>query len=94
MVFTYTRFITSTAVQPSQSRNRRLTLSKRLELLADEALEGLAVLSELLDTLVELVESHSILEKLPAELGLVVDVRNLSKRLLLGSYGRDVGVGL
>ena len=63
-------------------------------LLAKELLEGLTVLSELLDTLVELVESHSILEKLPAELGLVVDVRNLSKRLLLGSYGRDVGVSL
>ena len=63
-------------------------------LLAKELLEGLTVLSELLDTLVELVESHSILEKLPSEFGLVVNVRNLSKRLLLGSYGRDVGVSL
>ena len=84
MVFTYTRFITSTAVQPSRSRNRRLTLSERLELLADEALEGLAVLSELLDTLVKLVERHLVLEQRPAELGLVVDVRDL----------RDGGGGL
>ena len=80
MVFTYTRFITSTAVRPSQSRNRRLTLSERLELLADEALEGLAVLSELLDTLVELVERHLVLEQRPAELGLVVDERDLLDR--------------
>ena len=54
------------------------------ELLAEQALEGLAVLSELLDTLVKLVERHLVLEELPAELGLVVDVRDL----------RDGGGGL
>ena len=54
------------------------------ELLADELLEGLAVLSELLDALVELVERHLVLEEGPAELGLVVDVRDL----------RDEGGGL
>ena len=64
------------------------------ELLAEEGLEGLAVLGELLDALVELVKGHGVLEERPAELGLVVNVRNLSKRLLLGSYGKDVGVSL
>ena len=56
------------------------------ELLAEQLLEGLAVLGELLDTLVELVERHLVLEESPAELGLVVDKRDLRQRLALGSY--------
>ena len=55
------------------------------ELLAEEVLEGIAILSELLDTLVKLVESHLVLEKSPAELGLVVNVRDLRKRVGGGS---------
>ena len=55
-----------------------------MQLLPQQILELLAILSELLDTLVELVESHSILEKLPAELGLVVDE---------GDFGEWVGLG-
>ena len=62
------------------------------ELLAEEGLEGLAVLSELLDTLVELVERHRVLEEGPAELGLVVDERHLGD--LGRRRGRSVGVEL
>lgn len=47
------------------------------KLLAEEILEGVAVFSELLDPLVQLVERHLVLEKGPTELRLVVDVGNL-----------------
>ena len=50
-----------------------------LELRAEEALESLAVLRELADTLVELVGRHLVFAERPAELGLVVDVRDLGK---------------
>jgi hypothetical protein len=43
------------------------------DLLGEEVLEGRAVLGELLDALVQLVERHLVLEERPAELGLVVD---------------------
>lgn len=43
------------------------------DLLVEKLLESLAVLSELLDTLVELVEGHLVLKEGPAELGLIVD---------------------
>ena len=56
-----------------------------LELRAEEALEGLAVLRELADTLVELVVRHLVGAKSPAELGLVVDVRDLGDGLTLRS---------
>lgn len=49
----------------------------RRKLLAEEGLERLAVLSEFLDALVQLVECHLVLEECPAELGLVVDKRDL-----------------
>lgn len=60
------------------------------ELLAEEVLEGLAILGELLDTLVQLVERHLVLKELPAELGLVVDIRDLLDR----RRARAVGVKL
>ena len=53
------------------------------ELPAKEVLEGLAILSELLDTLMQLVERHLVLEEGPAELGLVVDEGHLLDRLAL-----------
>ena len=49
----------------------------RGDLLAEEGLEGLAVLRELADALVELVGRHLVLAQCPAELGLVVNVRDL-----------------
>ena len=57
----------------------------RGDLLAEEGLEGLTVLRELTDTLVELVRRHLVVAKRPAELGLVVDVRDLGQLL----RGRD-----
>lgn len=47
-----------------------------LEFLEEHGLEGLAILSKLLDTFMELVEGHLVLEKLPAEFGLIVDIGN------------------
>ena len=58
------------------------------ELPAEEVLEGLAILSELLDTLVQLVERHLVLEEGPTELGLVVDEGDLLERLTLRRGGR------
>ena len=55
------------------------------DLLAEEGLEGLTVLRELTDTLVELVRRHLVVAKRPAELGLVVNVRDLRKRVGGGS---------
>lgn len=48
------------------------------DLLAKELLESLAILSELLDTLMELVEGHLVLEEGPAEFGFIVDEADLS----------------
>jgi hypothetical protein len=53
-------------------------------LLAEELLESLAILSKLLDTLVELVEGHLVLEESPAEFGLVVDEADLGDGVGLG----------
>jgi hypothetical protein len=49
--------------------------------LAEEALKSLAVLSKLLNTLVQLVERHLVLEEGPAELRLVVDEGDLGHGL-------------
>ena len=54
------------------------------ELLLQQVLEGLTILSELLDALVQLLEGHGVLKQCPAELGLVVDVRDLGDGLALG----------
>ena len=51
------------------------------ELLAEEVLQCLTILSELPDTLVELVRRHLVLAEGPAELGFVVDVGDLGDRL-------------
>lgn len=51
-----------------------------LKLLLQHILQRLAVLGELPDTLMELLERHLVLEQGPAELGLVVDVGNLGHR--------------
>lgn len=48
-----------------------------LEFLEEHGLEGLAILSKLLDTFMELVEGHLVLEKLPAEFRFIVDIGNL-----------------
>lgn len=50
----------------------------------EEGLESLAILSKLLDALVELIEGHLFLEEYPAELWLVVDVRNFGDGVCLG----------
>ena len=42
----------------------------------EHLLEGVAVFSKLLDTFMELIKSHLILKELPAEFGLIVDIRN------------------
>jgi len=60
------------------------------EALLEDRAQGITILSELLDTLVQLVERHLVLEEFPAELGLVVDVRDLGD--LVG--GRDGGLGV
>ena len=52
-----------------------------LELLTEDVLESDTILGELLDTLVELVERHRVLEEVPAELRLIVNVRHLSNVL-------------
>ena len=54
------------------------------ELLAEEVLQCLTILSELPDTLVELVGRHLVFAERPAELGLVVDERHLLESLALG----------
>ena len=55
------------------------TLHLRLQLLPEEGLECLTILCKLLDTLVELVECHLVLQKSPAELWLVVNISDLWK---------------
>ena len=50
----------------------------------EEGLESLAILSKLLDTLVELIEGHLFLEECPAELWLVIDERNFGDGFSLG----------
>lgn len=57
-----------------------------LDLLPEKVLERLAILSELLDTLVELIERHLVLEERPAELSLVVDKGDLGDVGGLGGY--------
>lgn len=51
------------------------------ELLLEEAFQSFTVLGELLNTLVELIECHLVLEEGPSELGLVVDVADLGDRV-------------
>ena len=48
-----------------------------MEFLEEHGLEGLAILSKLLDAFMELVEGHLVLEKLPAEFGLIVNIGDL-----------------
>lgn len=55
------------------------------DLLAEELLERLSIVGELLNTLVQLVECHLILKELPSELGLIVYVGNLCDGLALCS---------
>ena len=52
-----------------------------MKLGAEHLLERLPVLGEFLDPLVQLVERHLVLEERPAELGLVVNVRDLGQLL-------------
>lgn len=58
---------------------RRWHLS--LKLLAKEALEGSTVLCEFLDTLMEFIERARILEELPSESRLIVDIGHLFQRV-------------
>ena len=70
------------------------------ELLPEHLLAGISVLGEASDTLVELVERHSVVEKGPSEGSLVVDERDLLDLLvgsrrsveLLGDIGADTSV--
>lgn len=62
------------------------------EFFAEEGFEGLAVLGKLLDPFVELVKGHLVLEKGPAEFGLVVDEGNLVDGL--DGWTRDRGRGV
>ena len=55
------------------------------ELLAEELLKGLSVVGEFFDALMELVESHLVLQQSPTELGLVVDEADLGNRIGFGS---------
>lgn len=66
---------------PRSNVYSRYTIFERLsrELLLENLLQGLTILGKLLDAFVELVEGHRILEKCPAELGLVVNVRHLGQ---------------
>lgn len=61
------------------------------ELLTEDVPKRVSILSELLDTLVQLIKRHLVLEQLPAELGLVVNVRDLGYRLCLS---RRLGIEL
>jgi hypothetical protein len=62
---------------PSLASKTSANEASRGELLLKRILEGLTVLGELLDTLVQLVECHLLLKERPPELGLVVNKRNL-----------------
>lgn len=53
-----------------------------LQLLSKQSLESFTILCKLLDTLMELVKCHLILQKNPAELWLIVDI---------GHFGEFVG---
>lgn len=54
------------------------------ELLSEHLLASVSILSETSDTLVELVESHWIVEELPSEGSLVVDEGDLLELVLTG----------
>lgn len=56
------------------------------QLLLEKILESLAILGKLLDALVKLVPCHGVLQKLPAEFGLVVDVGDFGDRVGFCSY--------
>ena len=64
--------------------SRRENLSR--DLLLEQILEGLTILSEFLDTLMQLIKRHLFLEQRPAELGLVVDEGDFGDRFALGGY--------
>jgi hypothetical protein len=70
---------TTSYIFPSSSCDIHVHVHRSLaaDLLLQQILEGLAVLGELLDALVELVERHAVLEERPPELGLVVDEGDL-----------------
>jgi hypothetical protein len=55
------------------------------DFLADHALQGLSIFSELLDPLMEFVERHLVLKKRPAEFRLIVDIRDFGNRFSLRS---------
>ncbi len=75
-------WIQTSAILLTIAREDQLTANRlRPELLAEKVLEGLAVLRELADTLVKLVRRHLVLAQCPAELSLVVNVRDLGDGL-------------
>ena len=55
------------------------------QLVPQDFLEGLAILCKLLDTLVQLIECHLVLEERPPELRFVIDERDFWDRVGLGS---------
>jgi hypothetical protein len=68
---------------------RRYTLC-RLDLLAQDILEGDCVSGEFRDTLAELLDGHLVLVEEEAELGLVVDVALLLNVELAGVLGDEL----
>jgi len=56
------------------------------DLLLEQILEGLTILSEFLDTLMQFIKRHLFLEQGPAELGLVIDEGDFGDRFRLGGY--------
>lgn len=62
----------------------------RLDLLAQDVLEGNGISGELGDTLTELLDGHLVLVEVEAELGLVVDVALLLNVELAGVLGDEL----
>jgi len=56
-----------------------------LDFLSEHTLQGVSVFSELLDTLMKLVECHLVLKKRPAEFWLIVDIGDFGNWISLRS---------
>lgn len=60
-------------------------LNLSLKLLFENNFQFLGISGEIVDTLVELIECHPVLEESPAEFRLVIDEGNFGNRVILGS---------
>lgn len=59
----------------------------RTQLLPQNLSQRHAILGELLNTLMELIKRHRILEKFPAELGFIVNIRHFGDRISFSGSG-------